>query len=526
MLLPVVSLRHRGPHDDTEDRDKHGKRRRRGRLAKWLKSVRSQLLRVPRSTRWQRVVVLGILGIVSLGSSVLLGLEVVGQLHFRGYFVSPRSSHGQLGFYHEMDVDMTVLKDVTARPEGKLFPASASDPKVVQAWVAGRRQRTNGRKFLVGCTSHWKGYVLRSFLSLFQELKTEHGWEELDTATNPMERLFQRDDDRAPSVVLFCLNSFSYPMALLQQYRVSFQQLRALGTILAVWNDDLHYYDQFDPIALRDEILTTVDILLGTYTYLMDDYFATVTTRMNERDLPVTVWLPHSSSLDFVNASFNEYPINKILLSGKLGSNWYPLRHWLGRYQQTHEDIMDVYHHTGYYVAANQSAIYASYLRSYRTGITTTLIFQYVIAKLFEIPSTGALLAVNRDVAPLLAALGMHESKHYVAFDRQDPETIITWVSDPRNWPEIDRIRRAGMECVRQQHLVTHRVHALDVFFEHGVTVYDIPRTLRLASPCPSKAMPDTLQCHRHFKREAFYKCDYWFCGLAAVWGRLNHKSR
>ncbi|KAI9922632.1 hypothetical protein PsorP6_001136 [Peronosclerospora sorghi] len=92
-------------------------------------------------------------------------------------------------------------------------------------------------------------------------------------------------------------------------------------------------------------------------------------------DLPLTVWLPHSSGADFVNASFNEYPINKIILSGKLGSN-YP-------------DVMDIYHHSGYYVADNQSAIYASYLRSYRTAIRTTLIFQYVIANLFEIPSTG-----------------------------------------------------------------------------------------------------------------------------------------
>ncbi|UIZ21827.1 hypothetical protein KXD40_008806 [Peronospora effusa] len=517
MLLPVVSLRHRGRNDDNDDNEKQGKRRRRGIIANWLNKVRSRLLLVPRGVPWQRLLLVGMLGMLMIGGAMLLVLEVTGQMRFRGYFVSQRGHNGQLGFYHEMDVDMKVLKDTTGRPEGKIFPASASNLTEIKAWVAERRQRTNGRKFLVGCTSHWKGYVLRSFLSLFEELKTEHGWEEFDTSKNPMKVMFQIDQTRAPSVMLFCLNSFYYPMALLQQYSAYFQELRALGTIMAVWNDDLHYYDQFNPIVLRDEILTKVDVLLGTYTYFMDDYFAKVTNLVNERDLPLTVWLPHSSSPDFVNASFNEYPINKIILSGKLGSNWYPLRHWLGIYQQDHQDIMDVYHHTGYYVAANQSAIYASYLRSYRTGITTTLIFQYVIAKIFEIPSTGALLAVNRDVAPLLATLGMNDGEHYVAFDRQDPEKIIKWVSDPHNWPEIDRIRRAGMKLVREEHLVTNRVKALDLFVMEGGIRYQTPLTLHITSPCPSIAMPDKSRCESRFNRESFYKCDRWFCGMHSI---------
>uniref|UniRef100_H3H2L8 Uncharacterized protein n=2 Tax=Phytophthora ramorum TaxID=164328 RepID=H3H2L8_PHYRM len=415
MLLPLVSSRFQSADDD--DNDKQGKKRRR---RDWIKRLRgatlSCLLQRPGGARsvWKCALLLGLLAVLVIGGSTLMALEVVGRLRFSGYFVPPRAHNGQLGFYHEMDVDMQTLKDTTGRPDGKLFPASALNPREVKAWVAERRKRTNGRKFLVGCTSHWKGYVLRSFLSLFEELKGDHGWEDLDTSKNPMKVIYDLDRKRAPSAMIFCLNSFYYPMALLQEYNAYFHELRALGTIVAVWNDDLHYYDQFNPMTLRDEILTKVDVLVGTYTYFMDDYFAQVTDTVNERDLPLTLWLPHSSGPDFVNATFNEYPINKIVLSGKLGSNWYPLRHWLGIYQQDHRDIMDVYQHSGYYVADNQSAIYASYLRSYRTGITTTLIFQYVIAKIFEIPSTGALLAVNRDVAPLLAALGMNEGEHYI----------------------------------------------------------------------------------------------------------------
>ncbi|KAI9906081.1 hypothetical protein PsorP6_013738 [Peronosclerospora sorghi] len=208
----------------------------------------------------------------------------------------------------------------------------------------------------------------------------------LDTSKKNDEKvIYDADQNQAPSVLFFFLNLFYYPMALLQQ---------------------LVLLRQFNPIILRDEILTKVDVLVGTYTYFMDDYFHKLTDVMNERDLPLTVWLPHSSGTDFVNASFNDYPINKIILSGKLGSNWYPLRHWLSKYQQNHPDVMYIYHHSGYY---------------------------FVIAKLFKIPSTGALLAVNRDVKPLLAELGMKEGEHYVGLDRQDPEAIIWWVSNPQN---------------------------------------------------------------------------------------------
>ncbi|POM61268.1 hypothetical protein PHPALM_29744, partial [Phytophthora palmivora] len=213
MLLPVVSSRHRDERNDDDDNDK---RRRRGNVVDWLKRLR--LLLTPGGPRsmGKCVLLLAVLALLVLGLSTLLALEVAGRLRFNGYFVPQRGHNGQLGFYHEMDVDMQALRDSTGRPHGKLFPASASNPREVKAWVAERRKHTNGRKFLVGCTSHWKGYVLRSFLSLFNELKADHGWEELDTSKDPMKVIYNMDKKRAPSVLLFCLNSFYYPMALLQ----------------------------------------------------------------------------------------------------------------------------------------------------------------------------------------------------------------------------------------------------------------------------------------------------------------------
>ncbi|KAF4135626.1 hypothetical protein GN958_ATG15179, partial [Phytophthora infestans] len=47
-----------------------------------------------------------------------------------------------------------------------------------------------------------------------------------------MKVIYDMDRKRAPSVMLFCLNSFYYPMALLQHYSAYFHELRALGTII------------------------------------------------------------------------------------------------------------------------------------------------------------------------------------------------------------------------------------------------------------------------------------------------------
>uniref|UniRef100_K3WT14 Uncharacterized protein n=1 Tax=Globisporangium ultimum (strain ATCC 200006 / CBS 805.95 / DAOM BR144) TaxID=431595 RepID=K3WT14_GLOUD len=472
--------------------------------------------RVARTSK-MRLALSVVLLLVLLAALLLVVVEGLGRLRFQGYLVTHQDGNGQLGFYHEMDVDMQALRDVAQKPHGKLFPATMGNTqREVSAWFTERRQRTNGRKYLVGCTANWSGYVLRSFLHLFTELKSEHGWEDLMTR-DPVDFFYKQDPQKAPSVLFFCLNSFHYRMHLFHDFNKYFQELRALGTVIMVWNDDLHYYDQFNPIEIRETIFKRADVLVGTYTYQMDEYFASITGSMNARDMPMTMWLPHSSGPDFTKSSFNEYPIHKIILSGARGSNWYPLRHWLGIFQETHRDIMDIYQHAGYYVKDNQSEIFASYLRAYRAGITTTLLFQYVIAKIFEIPSTGSLLVVNRDVVPLLEALHMKEMQHFVSFDRTDPETTMHWVLDPANQVVVDTIRKAGMELVREQHMVTNRVQALNRFVKEGVPTYTFPATFSIRGPCPSAAIPSKEECEKRFAREGLYKCDQWFCGARSI---------
>ncbi|KAI9905412.1 hypothetical protein PsorP6_014391 [Peronosclerospora sorghi] len=50
-----------------------------------------------------------------------------------------------------------------------------------------------------------------------------------------------------------------------------------------------------------------------------------------------------------------------------------------------------------------------------------------------------------------------------------------------------------------------------------GESTYHRSPALHLSSPCPSKALPNAHDCQARFHREAFYKCDRWFCGAQSL---------
>ncbi|KAL0585417.1 hypothetical protein ABG067_004767 [Albugo candida] len=439
-------------------------------------------------------------------------LELLGrfQMYHELYFTDAIERE-RLGYLYEMNIDLSSSY-LTAQRKGHKFISATTNTQMTQ-WIEKRGNKTNGQKLLIGCSAHWERYVLHSFSYLFAELKEKYGWVEL--AENDIDRLFA--DRKPPSVLFFCLNSFTEPFLSFIEKSEQFALLRARGTLIVLWNDDMRYYDQYDPIQLRERIFKCSDVLVGTYTFLMNTYFASVTSNMRLKDMPVTLWLPHSASSDFIDGPINTHPIRKILLAGARGSNWYPLRHWFGQYQQQHGQFMDSLAHSGYHVTDNQSQIFASYLRSYHVGITTTMLLQYVVAKVFEIPATGALLLLNRDLAPILESLGFRDRINYIAYDSNNPTHTIWWVSDPENFAQIDRIRAKGMESVREYHLVSDRAQALDAFFMNGSVTYTFPTEFDVKSPCPMVCYSSKSTCEHKFAAYGLYKCDYNFCGIMSL---------
>nr|CCA21172.1 conserved hypothetical protein [Albugo laibachii Nc14] len=449
-----------------------------------------------------------------LFSTVLfvLLLELLGRFRMQYELYSTDSvGRDRLGFLNEMSIDLSssFVKD---QRKGHKFISATTNTQLTEL-IKKRRKKTNGRKVLIGCSAHWEEYVLHSFLYLFTELKEKYGWVEL--VDSDIDHLLA--DKSTPSVLFFCLNSFTDPFLAFVERSDKFAEMRSRGTLIVLWNDDMRYYDQYDPIILREKIFKCADVLVGTYTFLLNTYFASVTSNMQLVDMPVTLWLPHSASSDFIGGPLNTHPIRKILLAGARGSNWYPLRHWFGQYQHQNGQVMDILPHSGYHVTDNQSQIFASYLRSYHVGITTTMLLQYVVAKVFEIPATGSLLLLNRDLAPMLESLGFRDRDNYVAYDSNDPVKSIWWVSDPKNFEQIDQIRAKGMETVRENHLVSHRAQALNAFFVNGSVTYTFPVEFDVKSPCPMMCYSSKSACEQKFASYGLYKCDYNFCGIKSL---------
>lgn len=355
-----------------------------------------------------------------------------------------------------------------------------------------------GPKYFVGCNPQsWKFYVRPEYYYLYNGLIQDYGWESL-----PRKYLKYKPQDRdemmneliklAPTVILFCENNVEwYP-------NLPIQELRKIGTKIAAFSDDLHMYNRYSTEKMR-EILQQTDALVGTYAYMMDQFFSSV---MDAELLPSRIWLPHSASPTFTTREFNTDPIEKIFLSGATERAAYPIRHWLHDiFQPQYPAVMSVHEHPGYQKhAENQSALYAQTIRSHFASITTTMLHRRLVAKTFEIPATGSLLMVNLDLESLLLELGMKNMVHYVGFANDDPEKMIWWVMDPKNQEEVKRIRKIGRQIVLKLHKTGDRALALNRYFETNIEPYRFT-PLENATPCPMIGFSSEKDCIESFYR-------------------------
>jgi hypothetical protein len=348
--------------------------------------------------------------------------------------------------------------------------------------------------YYVGCNPEgWKTYIRTEYYFLFHGLEV-FGWQEL-----PQQYYFHEDNERHkmwqeligkyPSVILFCENH-------VERYaRLPIQQLRLGGTHIAAFSDDLHMYNRYSSQRMYS-ILQNTDTLVGAYAYLMEGYFSSV---MNTSELPNLLWIPHSASPPFTDRVFNSDPIEKILLSGAARKEPYPIRHWLlSTFAATFPLTITVLPHPGYQNhLLNQSNVYAEYLRAYEACITTTMSFRRIVAKVFEIPATGSLLLINLDLESLMASLGMINGKHYVGFENNDPSKAIWWTQDPSNKEKIKQIRKAGQKLALASHKTSHRVVALNDYFQTKKKMYPF-ETLHTSHPCPMVGFP-IVECLEFF---------------------------
>lgn len=311
----------------------------------------------------------------------------------------------------------------------------------------------------------WKKFVMPQFGWTIQALVSEHGFIDIkyDVIRDLYSELRDTDHDvssrlallsptkRVPSVILVW-DSYTYDPEFIKW-------LRRVAPIF-YFLDDLHFHSDEEK-ARKLATLSSVDFVFSTYAYHFTRFYPKLAS------LPVK-WLPHAASPDFDFDGLNTNASNTALLSGAM--SWhYPLRH-LANKLASNDSRIQILHHPGYNDLDPSSTTvtvgqrFGQALHAHRASITCGLVYHYVVAKMFEIPSTGSLLIVGNTVVPELAELGFYEGVHFLSFKDKDSlkqALDLALSNDAMVRARIDSMRLAAQRVVASRHTTSIRAREL-----------------------------------------------------------------
>ncbi len=190
------------------------------------------------------------------------------------------------------------------------------------------------------------------------------------------------------------------------------------------------------------------DILFANYDYLLHNY-------LDLNKIKKHVFLPHSAISDFYDVSFNYNPINKILVSGALNKDVYPMRDYLLSLKNKN---IDYFKHPGYRSQTENCKYYASELNKYICCFTDCA-KDYLLLKFFEIPATGTLLLceVNDVIKPILIDMGFIDMVNCIFCIKDNILDKINFILDVNNIELINKIRYNGYTLIKDKHKVEDR---------------------------------------------------------------------
>ncbi len=311
-------------------------------------------------------------------------------------------------------------------------------------------------KLIVSHLEALRTYVSREFYHVSSELISTYGWKHIEISrlwngAGTVRDKLLREFGELPETILFW-EAYEF----LEAHRFDVYRLDCHKCFLT---DDLHCWNlRLKRIKLISFALC--ETILGTCAYAWHGFYPEFCRTKK------VVWIPHSASPDFM-LHYNPCPKNSVFISGAV-SRHYPLRQrMVNLFSQRAYSI--AYHrhpgyHCGYDYAANQDIGrgYARKINSYRAGFTDSLIYNYVVAKYFEIPATGALLLADDAVSGWLRKLGFIEQQHYVSVSKDTLEEKIQYVLDERNHETLDEIRRKGQALVWERHKTSDRARQIN----------------------------------------------------------------
>jgi SAM-dependent methyltransferase len=196
------------------------------------------------------------------------------------------------------------------------------------------------------------------------------------------------------------------------------------------------------------------NMIVSPYAYVFDKYY--------KHDN--VVWVPYSCALEsyeeWQSIKFNENPKVKVLQSGHVAWS-YPFRQYVA--SLNHEGLEKLPHQGWRRENRGEAAEqiiglkYYKKLNEYLCCFTDALTFRYIVLKNFEIAAIGSLLLTDKIVEQEMNELGFVDYETCIFSDQETFLDKVNWILDPHNREEVDVIRRAGMELVRQRHLTRHR---------------------------------------------------------------------
>ena len=163
-------------------------------------------------------------------------------------------------------------------------------------------------------------------------------------------------------------------------------------------------------------------------------------------------WLPHS--IRYNDIEFNENPINKILITGRLNKRVYPNRQIIYDLSKKYKYIKYLKPNIGYRIKKNDlndkmifGRKFMKVISNYLCGFTCDLIESrpYLVAKHFEIMGSGALLlACNVNTKKQFEKLGFEDMKDYISCTPDNMFEKIQFIIDSKNLSLINKIRKNG----------------------------------------------------------------------------------
>ncbi len=157
--------------------------------------------------------------------------------------------------------------------------------------------------------------------------------------------------------------------------------------------------------------------------------------------------------------NFNSKPINKLLLTGMIYHKVYPLRYKICKLKKVYP--IDILKHPSYEKLSHKlvGKKYLDHLNKYVASVATcgSNRFNYIVAKYFEIPASGALLfAYTKPIKNLLEKYGFKDGVNMISFDKTNIAERIEYILNPKNKSKINKIRLNGYNLIKRRH--THKI--------------------------------------------------------------------